>query len=322
MQKKSCANDDFADADQKSSAASSAFAAPIHFSRCNPFVLPLSPTCMNSNASSYSALFQNCFPNSTSDTSSFDGDGAPADRKGFSSGSILEYQQLYNRYTLCLAQLHDSIAEADSLRLENDALRLSNADLSNRVAVLFSCDRFLCEFNRLNVASPSTAPRASHIAPPQALSEHNRVERKNTERVALPQSISVRSTGYLKINHCSGTETTRRKPASQSIPESQRVCVPLSKKEEEALEFDVYSQGMFKTELCDKWQETGTCPHGENCRFAHGINELRPVIRHPRYKTEVCRKVLTGDVCEYDRRCHFRHSLTEQERLMAATTPR
>lgn len=98
----------------------------------------------------------------------------------------------------------------------------------------------------------------------------------------------------------------------------QRVYVPGAKEEEDALEFDVYNQGMIKTELCNKWEETGACPYGENCQFAHGIKELRPVIRHPRYKTEVCRMVLAGDVCPYGHRCHFRHSLTEEERLMAA----
>lgn len=98
--------------------------------------------------------------------------------------------------------------------------------------------------------------------------------------------------------------------------QQQRVYVPGGKREEEALEFDVYNQGMFKTELCNKWQETGKCPYGDNCQFAHGITELRPVIRHPRYKTEVCRMVLAGDTCPYGHRCHFRHSLTEQERLL------
>ncbi|XP_073158599.1 zinc finger CCCH domain-containing protein 14-like [Henckelia pumila] len=289
MEKESYGYEDFAVSGEKSSSASSAVAAPMHFSRCNinPFVLPLSPTSqINSNASillSYSALFQNCSPNSTSDTASFDGDG---ERQCFSSGSILEYQQLYNRYRHCLAQLHDSMAEADALRVENEALRLSNADLSNRVAVFFS----LCDFNRLSIASPSSAAN-SHIT---------RVERNN---------ITVRSSGYLKINR---PTTEPAATQSNNIQESEiRVYVPIvSKKEEEALE--VYNvQGMFKTELCDKWQETGACPYGDNCQFAHGINELRPVMRHPRYKTEVCRMALTGDVCPYRHRCHFRHSLTD-----------
>ncbi|XP_039689984.1 zinc finger CCCH domain-containing protein 15 [Medicago truncatula] len=65
--------------------------------------------------------------------------------------------------------------------------------------------------------------------------------------------------------------------------------------------------GMFKT---------GTCPYGDHCQFAHGIGELRQMIRHPRYKTEVCRMVLAGVVCPCGHRCHFRHALTEQEKAM------
>nr|CAD1834206.1 unnamed protein product [Ananas comosus var. bracteatus] len=78
----------------------------------------------------------------------------------------------------------------------------------------------------------------------------------------------------------------------------------------EGMELEVYNQGMFKTELCNKWEESGECPYGEHCQFAHGIGELRPVIRHPRYKTEVCRMVLAGDACPYGHRCHFRHALS------------
>lgn len=99
---------------------------------------------------------------------------------------------------------------------------------------------------------------------------------------------------------------------------SQKVCEP-TKGEKEALEFEVYRQGMMKTELCNKWQETGACPYGDNCQFAHGIDELRPVIRHPRYKTEVCRMIITGAMCPYGHRCHFRHSLTDEERMMMLT---
>ena len=87
-------------------------------------------------------------------------------------------------------------------------------------------------------------------------------------------------------------------------------------KQDAAGELDVYNQGMFKTELCNKWEETGACPYWDQCQFAHGVSELRPVIRHPRYKTEVCRMVLNGEVCPYGHRCHFRHSLTAAERLL------
>ena len=86
------------------------------------------------------------------------------------------------------------------------------------------------------------------------------------------------------------------------------------------LEFEVYDQGMFKTELCNRWEETGACTYGDRCQFAHGIAELRPVIRHPRYKTQVCRMVIGGALCPYGHRCHFRHSITpaDHQHLLGA----
>ena len=83
--------------------------------------------------------------------------------------------------------------------------------------------------------------------------------------------------------------------------------------DQDQVDLEVYKQGTFKTELCNKWQETGECPYGDHCRFAHGIDELRPVIRHPRYKTQVCRMVLNGVVCPYGHRCHFLHSLADHK---------
>ncbi|KAL6571884.1 hypothetical protein OROHE_002753 [Orobanche hederae] len=72
----------------------------------------------------------------------------------------------------------------------------------------------------------------------------------------------------------------------------QKVYVRGAQREEEPLVMVVYNQWMFKTELCNKWQETGACPYGDHCQFAHGIGELCSVIRHPCYKTEVYRMVL------------------------------
>lgn len=208
------------------SATSATDAAPLHFSRSNPFLSPTSRTdYLNSDASLYSSLFQNYPAHSLSDASSFD--GGDADRRFHDSSSILEYQQLYNRYTLCLSRLRYSIEEVDALRRENESLRVSNGDLSHRVALLFSRDRLLSEFNRLSVSSPSTAspvpvpvPVPVHVATPQPLAECNRFEQRNPERVALPKSISVRSKGYLKMMNRSGRETNLPKTVSQPSPPS------------------------------------------------------------------------------------------------------
>lgn len=96
----------------------------------------MSPTYLNSDASFYSSLFHGYSSNSTSDTASFD--GGDADRRLQDASSVMEYQQLYNRYTLCLAQLHESIEESDAIRRDNESLRLSNAVCP---AALHCCSR-------------------------------------------------------------------------------------------------------------------------------------------------------------------------------------
>ncbi|KAL4339561.1 hypothetical protein GQ457_08G014730 [Hibiscus cannabinus] len=124
---------------------------------------------------------------------------------------------------------------------------------------------------------------------------------------SLTKSLSFRSPSYHKVNQ-------QQRVVTPSV--TPRMYVSSKERREEEIEMEVYNQGMVKTELCNKWQETGACPYGDLCQFAHGIAELRPVIRHPRYKTQVCRMVLAGEACPYGHRCHFRHSLTEQEQLL------
>lgn len=186
--------------------------------------------------------------------------------------------------------------------------------------------------NNNNITNNNKKEKVDQVSEesPTSVIENNGVE---VERFSLPKSISVRSNGYLKMAQSAAavpTNTACRtkgatRPRTSSTPPSdavQKVYVRGGQKEEEPLEMVVYNQGMFKTELCNKWQETGTCPYGDHCQFAHGIGELRPVIRHPRYKTEVCRMVLAGVVCPYGHRCHFRHALTEQEKAISQPKPR
>ncbi|KAF2313820.1 hypothetical protein GH714_013645 [Hevea brasiliensis] len=202
---------------------------------------------------------------------------------------ILEYQELCDHYELSVARLQVLTNEIDSLSQENADLRFTNNEL-------------------VKILSLSSQAAIQSRFTSREMVEPNRFER-NTERVSLPKSISVRSSGYLKTNRASasnggGQSSTSNRPRvpshlDQFVPGSaqHRVCVPgRGKKEDAAVELDVYNQGMWKTELCNKWQETSTCPYGDHCQFAHGITELRPVIRHPRYKTQLCRMVLAGEM--------------------------
>ena len=64
---------------------------------------------------------------------------------------------------------------------------------------------------------------------------------------------------------------------------------------------------LYKTELCRSWIETGECRYNDKCQFAHGRDELRCVVRHPKYKTQVCRTYTTTGQCPYGNRCRFIH---------------
>ncbi|CAI5441579.1 unnamed protein product [Caenorhabditis angaria] len=67
----------------------------------------------------------------------------------------------------------------------------------------------------------------------------------------------------------------------------------------------------FKTVICQAWLESKTCAFAENCRFAHGEEELRPSKVEPRqnnkYKTKLCDKYTTTGLCPYGKRCLFIH---------------
>jgi len=66
-------------------------------------------------------------------------------------------------------------------------------------------------------------------------------------------------------------------------------------------------QYLYKTEFCRSWMESKTCKYGDKCQFAHGLNELRHINRHPKYKTEICKAFHEGGTCPYGTRCRFVH---------------
>ncbi|KAJ8256992.1 hypothetical protein COCON_G00191440 [Conger conger] len=68
------------------------------------------------------------------------------------------------------------------------------------------------------------------------------------------------------------------------------------------------SSSRYKTELCRTFAESGVCKYGGKCQFAHGMEELRDLSRHPKYKTEPCRTFHTIGYCPYGIRCHFVHN--------------
>lgn len=241
------------------------------------------------------------------------------------------HQDLIDRRHAVVSYLEEIAKEARASREENIGLKMVNADLTKLLNSMLSAtlglgqcpgpgqgsimgswphglrNMFLGDGVKEDGRSRGDYVEGDGESPsPDTVVDSDLVEgSENAEvnRVSLPKSISVRSDRKLKTVQSGGIH-------------KQMVHVPGKEKKKQPVELEIYHQGTFKTELCNKWQGMGACPYGEKCRFAHGIKELRPVLRHPRYKTEVCRMLLNGNHCPYGHRCHFRHSLADEEKLI------
>ncbi|KAJ3118556.1 hypothetical protein HDU96_000508 [Phlyctochytrium bullatum] len=75
---------------------------------------------------------------------------------------------------------------------------------------------------------------------------------------------------------------------------------------------------LYKTELCRSWEETGDCRYGAKCQFAHSMEELRVVERHPKYKTQMCKTFWEKGTCPYGKRCCFIHTTSTLNAAAAA----
>ncbi|GMI74902.1 CALLOSE DEFECTIVE MICROSPORE1 [Hibiscus trionum] len=211
-----------------------------------------------------------------------------------------QHQDMINRHSLCLTRFREAAKEAESLRQENTSLRSVNRDLNKQLNALIQAsveDHFASsDYNATPFELVNALGGLCLGGDGEGEEEVSDMEDEvDLERVRLPKSISVRSNGYVKMMSKAGTASHRGKTrgltrtatanASQQISAAanvkQKVYVQGGTEEEEPLELEVYNQGMSKTELCNKWQETGACPYSDHCQFAHSIEELRPVIRHP-----------------------------------------
>lgn len=63
-------------------------------------------------------------------------------------------------------------------------------------------------------------------------------------------------------------------------------------------------------DICRVWAETGTCPFGERCQFAHSYSKEppRPNSAPNPFRPKVCREFARTGVCPYGTRCRFSHS--------------
>jgi hypothetical protein len=69
----------------------------------------------------------------------------------------------------------------------------------------------------------------------------------------------------------------------------------------------------LKSSLCKNFTQTGLCPYGDKCQFAHGTHELRCNAElNVSYKTKYCNSFLNKKCCVYGFRCNFIHKNSGQ----------
>ena len=64
-----------------------------------------------------------------------------------------------------------------------------------------------------------------------------------------------------------------------------------------------------KAELCKNYELYHDCYYGDNCCFAHGIEELRDNILLPSYKTKMCKSFIENKTCNFGIRCSYKHQI-------------
>ncbi|XP_020796097.2 mRNA decay activator protein ZFP36L1 [Boleophthalmus pectinirostris] len=135
----------------------------------------------------------------------------------------------------------------------------------------------------------------------------------------LPNSTQWGKTGFLTQRSISMVETNSMAAASLCWPGSDLSTAALSSSSLSASSVSSSStSSRYKTELCRSFTENGLCKYGSKCQFAHGMDELRDLNRHPKYKTLPCRTFHTIGFCPYGIRCHFVHN-NEEERNQSIT---
>ena len=70
---------------------------------------------------------------------------------------------------------------------------------------------------------------------------------------------------------------------------------------------------LYKTELCANWTKTGFCRYGPKCQFAHGLDDIKIVVKNEKYKTRVCTQYKKTGYCKYGSRCLFLHDPHDKE---------
>ncbi|KAI3880200.1 hypothetical protein MKX03_024792 [Papaver bracteatum] len=235
--------------------------------------------------------------------------------------NLVNLEKEYNEVDIlnCLCCSHLNVASKSLKKIKSETVKLEsyNEQLRRQLIALLELNLSMGKNGGGTGVDRTKLSHYNHQVVQSPTSELGKVVQDQSDRVSLPKSISIRSNAYLKMNQSNAATGTTAAPSNKTANRLRFIAPRVDdEKKEDPLELDVYNQGMSKTELCNKWIRDGVCQYGNQCQFAHGLCELRTVIRHPRYKTEACRN---EGSCPYGHRCHYRHVLTDQEKRTGIT---
>lgn len=145
----------------------------------------------------------------------------------------LLHQDLMDHHQSVLSHLRDVSQQALALRQENVNLKMANVDLNNRLTFMLNTapypgvdvgqglDSVLDGIKKMGIVSEEGDPSEIEavVKSPISVMDSGMGCRSGGERVHLPKSISVRSSGYLKASRASGSSGRRgdcTRPSNQN----------------------------------------------------------------------------------------------------------
>ena len=194
-----------------------------------------------------------------------------------------------------------------SLYIKYFALKLNNLNFQNY------------QHSRLNLVSPMTSHSHKHVS-----INPSRVFLHSVSNLKPPQA-KLHSHNHNRVNSkssfdsCDSTVDGSLSPRKKDLHSSFNDSVSSNENQDD--HYTVLNSALnqkkkvvpddtkFKTELCKNFSETGECPYGKKCKFAHGRDELneKRVLNKGRYKSKKCVSFHTNMVCSYGVRCLFVH---------------
>lgn len=124
----------------------------------------------------------------------------------------------------------------------------------------------------------------------------------------IPQQQPLSQPEFVNVKSAVNPWGPNTKSPKKNTPPVLEEPLLIDPKKKPEIEDELTQQSLYKTELCRSWTETGACRYGNKCQFAHGKDELRTIMRHPKYKTEICKTFHTQGTCPYGTRCRFIHN--------------